>query len=329
MRGLSPSRRHPPGIRSRPARFASAATRARRGPPDGGSIHEPLKDAPGNRAGCLACHDPHVSAQPRLLELPAGRALRLVPPGAERGREGRARLRPGSRGLRALSRPSRLRPQGAHARRGERRVPRLPQAEGRQPREEAPPGRPGEARLPGVPLLFHGDCQPKSLAKVVHPPLLDGCDACHEGGRSSTLASGGGPDLCESCHDGVLRAARALPVRHAAMDAGSCRACHSPHAASRRFLMRSPPESPCGACHPAQLAGAGESAHDVIRLLGCEVCHQPHGGSSRRLLRETGAKPVSPATAPRPFRRPAEGRLRSSAVSRSRRRRSRGSRSCR
>ena len=253
------------------------------------SVHAALKDGPDGRAGCLSCHDPHLSSEPALLTVPAGSVCgtchqKLVDAGkAEPG----CLLQRDQCGLCHTSHSS-DRPALLSV------VPSRVCAPCHAPKKASLVKKHLGADLEKLDCLSchstHGDCQPKSLAKVVHPPLLDGCDSCHEGGEARKLVSGGGLDLCAACHDSVLEAARKLTVRHPAMDAGSCRSCHAPHAAPRRWLMKSPPGATCAPCHASQVAGAGEAAHGVIGLLGCEVCHEPHGSNSKRLLRRTGSE---------------------------------------
>jgi len=253
------------------------------------SLHSALRDGPDGRAGCLSCHDPHLSSRPALLTLSPAEPCapchgKLVDAGKAEPRCVFPRdLCWNCHTSHASGRPALLSV-----------VPSQVCAPCHDPKNATLVKRHLGADLRKTDCLschsVHGDCQPKSLAKVVHPPVLDGCDSCHEGGDARKLISGGGTDLCAACHDPVFEAARKVPVRHQAMDAGSCRSCHAPHAAPRRWLMKSPPESTCAPCHPAQVAGPGESAHGIIALLGCEVCHEPHGGSSRKLLRRKGSE---------------------------------------
>ncbi|KAB2962493.1 MAG: hypothetical protein F9K16_08885, partial [Thermoanaerobaculia bacterium] len=133
----------------------------------------------------------------------------------------------------------------------------------------------------------HGAGQPKLLAGNVHPPVLEGCDNCHEG-ASNRLLEGGGQALCVTCHSDVPEIAAKAVVQHPAMESDACATCHNPHASERAKLLRAPEQS-CGECHSDQLAGAGEVQHGVIAVLGCQACHEPHGGSRPKLLRAEGA----------------------------------------
>ena len=133
----------------------------------------------------------------------------------------------------------------------------------------------------------HGAGNPKALARYLHPPVTEGCDACHQG-SASKLVEDGNPPLCLTCHEDVGNAAKAAKVPHAAMEAARCVDCHNPHASPQQRLVKAPAGAPCLACHTDQAAGAGESAHGAITIVGCQSCHEPHGGSRPKLLRAEG-----------------------------------------
>lgn len=133
----------------------------------------------------------------------------------------------------------------------------------------------------------HGAGQKKLLARNVHPPVLDGCDSCHEG-RFDKLGSGGPPALCLACHGDVGEKAEKSKVPHAALQMAGCTECHNPHASGQRALVKSSGAGPCAACHEDQVADAGEFAHGAVTILGCGGCHEPHGGDQPRMLRQSG-----------------------------------------
>ncbi|MFQ5349298.1 MAG: cytochrome c3 family protein [Thermoanaerobaculia bacterium] len=130
----------------------------------------------------------------------------------------------------------------------------------------------------------HGAGNAKLAARVLHPPVEDGCDSCHEGGHDQ-LMEGGGTDLCLFCHEDPAEDA-AFP--HEALELASCTDCHNPHASAQDSLVKSPGAGPCADCHDEQVAGADEVAHGAVDLLGCRACHEPHGGDREKLLRRTG-----------------------------------------
>jgi predicted CXXCH cytochrome family protein len=135
----------------------------------------------------------------------------------------------------------------------------------------------------------HGAGHPKLLATNLHPPVEDGCDLCHEGAFNE-LAEDGGAELCLMCHDDIGELASAAPVPHAAMEMDSCTICHNPHASPQRKLVKLPAGGACAECHDDQVAGPEEVAHGVIDLIGCEACHEPHGGEGEKMLRVSGSE---------------------------------------
>jgi predicted CXXCH cytochrome family protein len=133
----------------------------------------------------------------------------------------------------------------------------------------------------------HGAGHAKALARYVHPPVTEGCDACHRG-SASKLVEDGGPLLCLACHEEIGQIAKAAKVPHAAMEAARCVDCHNPHASSQQRLVKQPGGATCLACHADQAPAAGEHGHGAIALVGCQACHEPHGGARPKLLRAAG-----------------------------------------
>jgi predicted CXXCH cytochrome family protein len=133
----------------------------------------------------------------------------------------------------------------------------------------------------------HGAGNERLLARYLHPPILDGCDLCHEGSFNE-LMEDGGSELCLLCHDDVGEAAAGASVPHAALELGACTDCHNPHAAAQEKLVKAPGAGPCADCHDDVLPGADEVGHGVVDLLGCRACHEPHGGEREKLLRRVG-----------------------------------------
>jgi len=253
--------------------------------PAGGSWHPALK---GSRtsSGCLSCHDPHLSANKKLL-VKTGTALcsschdEVAKAAAEKG--GHA---PAKDDCLSCHKP--------HA------APK-PFLLAEEPKvvclgcHDA-----GDAGLVKAHLgakvaelectschTPHGAGHPKALARYAHAPVADGCDTCHQGGATK-LVEDGGPALCLTCHSEVGEKAKAATVPHAAMEAARCVDCHNPHASPQPRLVKAPGGAECLACHADQGAGAEETSHGAIAAIGCEACHEPHGGARPKLLRETG-----------------------------------------
>lgn len=131
----------------------------------------------------------------------------------------------------------------------------------------------------------HGSEHGSLLAEFLHAPVEDGCDLCHTGAFNE-LEEGGGNDLCYLCHDDIAEQVEAAAFPHEALDLGECRDCHNPHASPQERLVKSPGAGPCVDCHDEQAPADGEVAHGVIDLLGCRACHEPHGGARELLLRD-------------------------------------------
>lgn len=131
----------------------------------------------------------------------------------------------------------------------------------------------------------HGDANRHLLARTVHPPVLDGCDTCHEGAFDK-LEEGGESALCLACHDDIGEAATKAAVPHPALEMARCADCHNPHASAQEHLVKAPGGGECLTCHEDQAAGEKEVAHGVIAVVGCRACHEPHGGAREHLLRK-------------------------------------------
>jgi len=130
----------------------------------------------------------------------------------------------------------------------------------------------------------HGTGNRSLLARNVHAPLEDGCDTCHEGSAGKLLEDGESA-LCLICHDDVGETAATAAVPHAALELGRCADCHNPHASKQEHLVALPGGAECLQCHDDKAPGENEVAHGVIPLVGCRACHEPHGGEREKLLR--------------------------------------------
>lgn len=253
--------------------------------PSGGSVHAAVKGERG-KSGCLSCHDPHMSAQPKLavragIELCAGCHASVVT--AAKAKTGHAAA--------AADCTSCHKPHASDQ-------PRL--LTGRSPDlcvgcHDASDAGLRKAHL-GADLgkkdclachSPHGAGQPKLLAKNVHAVIESGCDSCHLGASDKLIEDGGAP-LCLSCHDDIGKKIETAAVPHAGA-AGSCTDCHNPHASSQAKLVKGKGGEACIACHSDQAPAAGEFEHGVISMFGCSSCHEPHGGASPKLLRAQGS----------------------------------------
>ncbi len=250
--------------------------------PDAASVHAAL-DRTRNRKVCVACHSPHMSGNPALLLSEGPGLCRSCHPDIVAG----ARAETGHAAA-AEDCTSCHRPHDADQ-------PHL-LTEGTPALclecHDAGDGTLRAAHL-GAPLeglncvgchTPHGDGNPHLLARTVHPPVLEGCDTCHEGAFDQ-VAEDGASSLCLSCHDDIGETAEGAAFAHAALQMAPCTQCHNPHASAQDHLVIAPDGRECLDCHDDMGPGPDEVAHGVIGLLGCRACHEPHGGSRKHLLR--------------------------------------------
>jgi predicted CXXCH cytochrome family protein len=250
--------------------------------PEGGSFHPALNGERG-RPGCVSCHSPHMSDRPRLLLKSSPTLCGDCHPPI----------------LAAAKAPSGHYPAGEDC----LTCHQPHKAPQRKLLDESPPDLclmchdPEELQTIHMgrdPSDFvctrchtpHGSGNPKLLAENVHPPILDGCDICHETLSYDEQLEGGESALCLLCHDDIGELADNAPFPHFALEVGRCADCHNPHASPQEHLVKSPGAGPCVECHDDKLPEAGEKLHGVIELVGCRACHEPHGGERERLLRK-------------------------------------------
>jgi predicted CXXCH cytochrome family protein len=251
----------------------------------GGVIHAALKGERG-RAGCLSCHDPHMSSASGLLHRPGPELCRechepiVRAAGAANGHSPAAddclncHLPHASDSRALLSEPAGELCRMCH-----------------DVDDEDLRGTHLGANLDAIQCESchtpHGGEHEKLLARTLHPPVLDGCDTCHEG-AADQLMEGGESPLCLMCHDDIGETAQAAEVPHMAMEVARCADCHNPHASAQASLLSAPGAAVCGECHEDQVPAEGEVAHGVIDAIGCQACHEPHGGGEPKLLRKRG-----------------------------------------
>jgi predicted CXXCH cytochrome family protein len=251
----------------------------------GGSVHAALKGKKGV-AGCLSCHQPHMSDAFSLLDADGPALCADCHAGVVEASTAESGHYPAGDDCSNCHAP--------HA----AESPHLLTA----PAQELCAGchEPTDEELAAAHLgadpaelacldchTPHGSGHDSLMADHLHDAVLMGCDTCHEGGHDQLMEDGDSP-LCLVCHEDVGDAAAAAPVPHAAMELGRCVDCHNPHASPQPQLVRSAQGQFCTDCHDAQAAGEGEFLHGVIDLIGCQACHEPHGGSNEKLLRVTG-----------------------------------------
>jgi predicted CXXCH cytochrome family protein len=250
---------------------------------EGGVVHAALEDARG-RAGCLNCHDPHMSDQRTLLLRDAAELCATCHEPVVKATKGPNGHPPAEEDCLNCHQP--------HASAGESLLSAEPGELCRlchDVEDEQLVGAHLGAPLERLECLAchtpHGGEHQKLLASNLHAPLLDGCETCHEGSHDQ-LMEDGESSLCLICHDDIGEAASQAQVPHAALELGRCTDCHNPHASPQKKLVKQPGGQVCAECHEEQAPAGNEVAHGVIDLIGCQACHEPHGGEKAKLLRD-------------------------------------------
>jgi len=215
------------------------------------SLHPPVKDGM-----CTTCHDPHDSAQPKLLARPV-KDLCL----------------------------------SCHSAKTNHKYVHLPTAQGdctscHNPHQSA------NARLlvkDGAELCFpcHSDMQDKIKKKVVHHALDAGCTSCHDphGSASKKFLVAGGAAVCFPCHAEIeSKLTASAKSSHAPIKSEQgCASCHSPHASDEPKLLLKAGKNLCLDCHKDLIKKAQTVFHGPVRD-GCTPCHDPHGAPNEKLL---------------------------------------------
>ncbi|HET9553534.1 MAG TPA: cytochrome c3 family protein, partial [Anaeromyxobacteraceae bacterium] len=131
----------------------------------------------------------------------------------------------------------------------------------------------------------HGSSEP-GLVRAAPHKVFRACDKCHRaGGAGAGALTQPTPQLCFRCHS-EKRVALGKPGAHAGAR-GDCLACHTPHAANERGLVRADERAVCLGCHePVRRAlDASRSIHPLRAEKGrCSACHEPHQTANRKLL---------------------------------------------
>jgi predicted CXXCH cytochrome family protein len=214
-------------------------------------IHPPVKDGM-----CTTCHNPHDSAEPKLLTQPA--------------KELCTSCHPDKTGY---------------------KFPHGPAATGdctfcHNPHES------NNARLlvkEGPELCFtcHGDMQGEIKKKYVHPALDMGCTSCHNphGSAVKKFFAAEGSGLCYQCHSAIedkLKEAKSIhpPIK----TERGCATCHNPHASDAPKLLASAGKDFCLDCHKNFIKKNQTVLHGPIKDGRCTACHDPHGTPNEKLL---------------------------------------------
>jgi len=151
----------------------------------------------------------------------------------------------------------------------------------------AAPGSPGDIKLGKscVSAECHGDIKG---SEFLHGPVnLMQCEPCHVPiqGRHEFTPVAKGQALCQTCHE--VEAPKS--VVHAPF-AADCTACHDPHGADNRHLMKGGDGADaCMSCHDSVTKDMTH-LHGPVAAGECLACHSPHQSDNKGLLVEPRAQ---------------------------------------
>jgi len=151
-----------------------------------------------------------------------------------------------------------------------------------------------EKLLPAPLLDLCGDCHAevgsRMEAQVPHPPLQT-CTECHDphGAESTRLLKTAGEALCIRCHEERAESSQPDQIRHGALEEGGCVACHDPHGNDRSSLLQDVPRQLCAKCHQQHVADIESKAfvHAPAKEGVCTECHDPHASPENFLLKRS------------------------------------------
>jgi predicted CXXCH cytochrome family protein len=218
------------------------------------SVHAPVKDGM-----CTACHDPHATAEPKLLTQPAKDLCTACHEDQTKHANLHGPVAAGDCGA-------------CHAAHDSDVKPLLT--------------KPADTLCLGC----HVDVQEGLKKPHVHAAVESGCTTCHDphGAAQAKLLIASGADLCVTCHADVGEVLAKAPAVHGALKLESgCASCHAPHAADHPKLLTHTERESCGACHAGVVPKNATALHGPVKDGTCTPCHEPHGGDDARLLVRT------------------------------------------
>jgi predicted CXXCH cytochrome family protein len=214
-------------------------------------VHPPVKEGM-----CTTCHDPHASAEPKLLTAPRKELCETCHSDLAGLKEQHGPFSAGD--CNACHEPH------------ESNVPHLLV-------------KPGEELC----ATCHMDVPDWMKKSEVHPALEGGCTSCHNphGAAHPKLLAEAGSKLCFQCHDTIAaKVEKAAVVHPPARDGQACVQCHSPHASDIGKLLLKPEKETCLGCHANVVTSDMTVLHGPIAKGQCTACHDPHGASFPHLL---------------------------------------------
>ncbi len=234
---------------------------------DKANIHAPI-----SRDNCVACHDPHVRTQEKMLLAPFEKLCDSC--------HDMMMMRPGNV------------KHGIFKEHNCRRC-HQPHMSNFTPLLNTP--------QPDLCLECHKEVLPEDYKEdeMIHGALREGlCSGCHSPHTSveEGMLRETRDELCAKCHQEILIGdnGKLWPNLHGPVGSGSCTACHDLGHLHKlgeddKFLRVKRPEKVCADCHDTKDSHIPK--RDRVRMGrlegGCIGCHNPHGASNSLMLLQT------------------------------------------
>ncbi len=139
-------------------------------------------------------------------------------------------------------------------------------------------------------------------AEYVHQPVADDCANCHNphSAPKEFMLQAESPVLCLDCHDDKKEEIDNASVKHAAIEVDrNCLNCHDAHMSNIAMNLTMEPLDLCLSCHNKSYQGNDGTTimdmkkwlventdhHGPIQQKDCSGCHNPHGSANFRILR--------------------------------------------
>jgi len=135
--------------------------------------------------------------------------------------------------------------------------------------------------------LCHVDMEGNIKKKYVHTALEGGCTSCHNphGSSEKKFFAAAGAGLCYQCHSPIEEKLKSAKSIHAPIktDRG-CSTCHAAHASDAPKLLAKTGMNLCLDCHKDLIKKTQTVLHGPIKDGQCTPCHDPHGTPNEKLL---------------------------------------------
>lgn len=138
----------------------------------------------------------------------------------------------------------------------------------------------------------HDTVQEQMGRKVLHDPVAEDCNNCHEPHSADSQYQLKAPmeQLCESCHQEIspqiYESINKAKYNHEPVANGECTECHLAHGSEVVSLLKGKGIQLCGSCHIelGEEITESKNQHGPVKTGACSECHNVHGSQFSRLL---------------------------------------------